>query len=169
MCSRVLREPSVGMRSNKIAIEVPPTERIIGAVLGDEFVEIEPLRYGAAHSGHGVMFGYYSNNGEDFLRVAVKPYWGRKAVGNANRENMMTKRLAKKGFSTLRPLGVIALTENRDPNDHYAVFMTEYEGMYHNASTLTIEEDPDTEKGKMVSAAVGHIITTFYYYFGTTA
>lgn len=142
------------------SIDVPNTKELIEAVVPG-FIDVESLMLGASHSGHGVRFGDYSEDGVNFQRIAAKPYWGRKSPDNSRRELYMTKEFGRRGFDTLESLGVIALTENRDPVDYVAVFMTKYVGdNYSGGNLLTLEEDPRTHKGKVVAEIVGNVACT---------
>lgn len=132
-------------------------KQIVEAVLGEDFTDIESLRAGSWDSGHGVRFGDYrvEDNDERTVRIAAKPYYGRKAPDNSHRELVMTNRLKGRGFSTLEPLGALSLTEARQPQNYMAVFMTRYIGAeYYSANTMTLEEDPVTDQGRLVASAV---------------
>ncbi len=134
--------------------EVEPSE-VINAVLGEDFVDDRTMKFGSSHSGHGVRFGYY---GEEFIEVAAKPYWGRKAIAKANYEKGITEKVRRLGFNTLVPFTVIELPADERPSvGDMAVLLTHYKQGYGGGNTLSLEVDPHSDRGQSIAKAVSSV------------
>lgn len=126
--------------------EVAPA--VIVEALGPLF-KLDPRKsIGAAHSGHGVVFGSYAG-----MEVAAKPFAGNRSGIRASYEKRMLGVVRNLGVKVMQPIDVV------DDGD-ISILLTHYERGLIGASGLSLEASRISETGRQVAESMGAVAVT---------
>lgn len=114
-------------------------------VLGPLFRLDHRKSIGAAHSGHGVVFGSYAG-----IEVAAKPFAGNKSRVRASYEMRMLDVAKDLGVKALQPVDIVH-------GDNVSILLTHYERGLIGASGLSLEAPTTSETGVQVAESMSCI------------
>ena len=119
----------------------------IQELLGEEFEPMDRRELGAIDSAHETGFGVYEG-----VDVVAKPFYGAASHHRATKEAYLEQTIASHGIRTVEPIKVVT---PRQANT--AVLLTKYIPGMLGANTLTLEADPDSQKGAALAQPLGAI------------